>query len=148
MSNLNRPKKTKLKGKSWRHHLSLEKKFQANQDAYDYWCKNPHLNCTQVTEHFRMSEQKLRCWMRKYNKERPMKDVYGPKNTRHTWIVKAYNRGLMEDLTATAVSKWASDQSACFIRRGDIQYYAYKFNLPTLREEGDGKFLAQTSKYA
>jgi len=136
------------KDKSWTRHLTLEEKFQLNQNAYDYWCQHPHLNLAQVVQIHNMTEQKLRCWMRAYKKPRPFDDIYGRKKDRHGWIVKAYNKGLEEDLTATTVAKWASEQSGCFMRRGDIQYYAYKFNLPQLREDNNGTHLAKTSKYA
>jgi len=114
---------------------SLQKKYKVNEDAYNDWVKRPELSITQICDKHSMTPQKLRAWIKTHNKKRPDENRVGDKRKqRQAWIAKAYERGLRKDLSANEVANWARKQCEFCIERVDIQYYANKFNLPSLKE--------------
>ena len=116
---------------------SLKDKYKVNDNAYNDWLANPYLSITEICKRHEMSANKLRAWIKTYNKPRPDAERLKTKREeRQYWIMKAYERGLRYDLHAQKMASWANEKcnNKYLIERIDIQNYARKHNLPYLKE--------------
>lgn len=127
---------------------SLDERYKENLTVYEYWVKNPSMSMISVCDKFKISDSKLRAWMKTHDKTRPDEEFIRMREERYQWIIKAYNKGLEEDLSAREVANWAEKESGRSIQRGEVQHYAAKFDLPLLREHNDGITIGLHSKYA